>query len=310
MILKVLPEEASGTVVVADGEIADLGPASRGRPLRLRTERARHRGANPPGRARAGPFASRRTPALRPGLPPSPRAPYRLPRGLGRIAGRGTGRRRRERGPTRFPIRAASASPRPAAGGRPLTVTLLAGPLARLYLHIWRPGRPCPGARPERHRGGRQRRPRVPCSAVVSGLMAWGLFTRKPWARLAQAVIAGLGLLVCPFTLASATTLIYVLRPSTRAAFDPERDGARRPGRDDVRPHPHRHRGRSARAFARRPSWPRASCASPSASSGPSSRGSRAAAAPARPREAGAADAPLGAARPTASSHAPCTSRQ
>jgi hypothetical protein len=57
--------------------------------------------------------------------------------------------------------------------------------------------------------------------AVVSGLMAWGLFTRKPWARLAQAGIAGLGLLVCPFTLASATTLIYVLRPSTRAAFDP-----------------------------------------------------------------------------------------
>jgi hypothetical protein len=56
--------------------------------------------------------------------------------------------------------------------------------------------------------------------AVVSGLMAWALFTRKPWARLAQAAIAGLGLLVCPFTLASATTLIYVLRPSTRAAFD------------------------------------------------------------------------------------------
>jgi hypothetical protein len=50
--------------------------------------------------------------------------------------------------------------------------------------------------------------------------MAYGLFTRQPWARLAQAVIAGLGLLVCPFTLASATVLIYVLRPSTVAAFE------------------------------------------------------------------------------------------
>jgi hypothetical protein len=56
--------------------------------------------------------------------------------------------------------------------------------------------------------------------ALVSAVMAFGLFTRKPWARLAQAGIAGLGLLLCPFTLASATALIYVLRPSTKAFFE------------------------------------------------------------------------------------------
>jgi hypothetical protein len=57
--------------------------------------------------------------------------------------------------------------------------------------------------------------------ALLSGVMAFGLFGLKPWARTAQVVIAGFGLLVCPFTLASATTLIYALRPSTRAAFQP-----------------------------------------------------------------------------------------
>ena len=56
--------------------------------------------------------------------------------------------------------------------------------------------------------------------ALLSAVMAFGLFTRKTWARPAQTVIAGLGLLVCPFTLASATVLIYMLRPATRAAFE------------------------------------------------------------------------------------------
>jgi hypothetical protein len=56
--------------------------------------------------------------------------------------------------------------------------------------------------------------------ALLSAVMAFGLFTLKPWARLAQAGIAGLGLVVCPFTLASATALIYVLRPATKAAFE------------------------------------------------------------------------------------------
>jgi hypothetical protein len=62
--------------------------------------------------------------------------------------------------------------------------------------------------------------------ALFSAVMAYGILATKPWARIAQAIVAGIGLLVCPFTLASATTLIYVLRPSTRAAFGKTRPPA------------------------------------------------------------------------------------
>jgi pSer/pThr/pTyr-binding forkhead associated (FHA) protein len=51
--------------------------------------------------------------------------------------------------------------------------------------------------------------------------LALGLRALAPWARTAQIVTAGLGLLVCPFTLASATVLLYMLRPETSAAFAP-----------------------------------------------------------------------------------------
>jgi hypothetical protein len=55
--------------------------------------------------------------------------------------------------------------------------------------------------------------------AVVSAGMAFGLWTRRPWARGAQIGIAALGLLLCPFTLASAAVLAYMLRPATAAHF-------------------------------------------------------------------------------------------
>jgi hypothetical protein len=55
--------------------------------------------------------------------------------------------------------------------------------------------------------------------AVVSAGMAVGLWTRRAWARGAQIGIAALGLLLCPFTLASAAVLAYMLRPSTAAHF-------------------------------------------------------------------------------------------
>jgi hypothetical protein len=55
--------------------------------------------------------------------------------------------------------------------------------------------------------------------AVVSAGMAFGLWTRRPWARGAQIGIAALGLLLCPFTLASAVVLAYMLRPTTAAHF-------------------------------------------------------------------------------------------
>ena len=55
--------------------------------------------------------------------------------------------------------------------------------------------------------------------AVVSAGMAFGLWARRPWARGAQIGIAALGLLLCPFTLASAVVLAYMLRPATAAHF-------------------------------------------------------------------------------------------
>jgi hypothetical protein len=66
--------------------------------------------------------------------------------------------------------------------------------------------------------------------AVVSAGMAFGLWTRRPWARGAQIGIAALGLLLCPFTLASAAVLAYMLRPATAAHFSnaqPVGDAAR-----------------------------------------------------------------------------------
>jgi Inner membrane component of T3SS, cytoplasmic domain len=55
--------------------------------------------------------------------------------------------------------------------------------------------------------------------AALSGAMAYGLWTRRVWARAAQIAIAAVGLLLCPFTLASAAVLAYMLRPATSAHF-------------------------------------------------------------------------------------------
>jgi len=55
--------------------------------------------------------------------------------------------------------------------------------------------------------------------AAVSAGMAYGLWTRRAWARAAQITVAAVGLLLCPFTLASAAVIAYMLRPSTSAHF-------------------------------------------------------------------------------------------
>ena len=208
VILKVLPEESMGTVVAIEGELAELGP--------------------PPGLA---PFASgpsvlgteERTRPVDPRNPP-PRA-GRAPTGPGASPGPGSpaaaSARPRSASGEASGAQAPSSSRRPPTGDRPATVTLLASLwLASIFLYVALAAlSPVMGL-------GDLAKIAVPVVsallAVLSGLMAWALFTRKPWARLAQAAIAALGLLVCPFTLASATTLIYMLRPSTRAAFDPK----------------------------------------------------------------------------------------
>jgi pSer/pThr/pTyr-binding forkhead associated (FHA) protein len=55
--------------------------------------------------------------------------------------------------------------------------------------------------------------------ALLSGAMAFGLFAMKGWARIAQIVVAAIGILDCPFTLAAVATLVYMLRADAKARF-------------------------------------------------------------------------------------------
>ncbi|HEY6548154.1 MAG TPA: FHA domain-containing protein [Vicinamibacteria bacterium] len=218
VILKVLPEEMPGTVVVA-GELAELGPAPTGSvapsgPSALDShDRHRIGSAQPPSaapRARkppTGPLSGAGAPPAKPPSSASTR-PRTSP-----------GSKGAERPSP------ASASAPTAGGGRPLTVTLLAALwLVSILVYAAQAA--------VSFTLGLSRGEAIAAAlvsivlALLSGAMAFGLFGLKPWARTAQTVIAALGLVVCPFTLASATTLIYVLRPSTKAAFTP---GARPP---------------------------------------------------------------------------------
>lgn len=60
--------------------------------------------------------------------------------------------------------------------------------------------------------------------SLLSALMAFGTFTRRPWARVLQLVLAAAGLLLCPFALASVTLLVYLMRPESRLQFSGRRD--------------------------------------------------------------------------------------
>lgn len=54
----------------------------------------------------------------------------------------------------------------------------------------------------------------------ISGVMAWGLWTVKPWVRMTQIVLAGIGiLLTCPFAIACVSIIVYLLRPAAKARF-------------------------------------------------------------------------------------------
>ena len=205
VIVKVLPEDTPGTLVMANEDLEDLGTA--------------------PGVPAPAPLP--RPPDTEP-IPrravPQPRT--RTPPGAG-SARPSSGDRAARREP------ASSPSPRRAATGpaeRPLTVTLLGGLwLASIVLYA----AAALGAPRLFGLQGMAAAAAIVASALlafVAALMAYGLFTLRPWARTLQGVIAGLGLVVCPFTLASATVLIYVLRPSTRTAFrGPAEKGAADP---------------------------------------------------------------------------------
>jgi hypothetical protein len=100
---------------------------------------------------------------------------------------------------------------------RPLTLTVLAI-LWMISVLLY----PVAGLAAARSGGGTSAAPALAAGvalAVVSAGMAFGLWNRRAWARGAQIGIAAVGLLLCPFTLASATVLAYMLRPATAAHF-------------------------------------------------------------------------------------------
>lgn len=206
VIVKVLPEDVPGTVVMAEDDLVDLGPAPEAKaagPTALDTDALARRDVGAKPRA-------------------APRPPTRTP--TGEVASRPASGEMAARAPRPEPV---------SASARPLTVTLLAGLwLVSIVLYA----AAALGAAPLLGLQGMAAGATIALSALlafVSAVMAYGLFTRRPWARLLQAVIAGLGLVVCPFTLASATTLIYTLRPSTRAAFGEAPKGAGEGGAGD-----------------------------------------------------------------------------
>jgi hypothetical protein len=55
--------------------------------------------------------------------------------------------------------------------------------------------------------------------AALSGVLAVGLWSLKPWARVLQIAVAAVGLLLCPFTMAAVVVLVYMLAGGGKTAF-------------------------------------------------------------------------------------------
>jgi pSer/pThr/pTyr-binding forkhead associated (FHA) protein len=192
-VIKVLPEEVEGTVVMGPAETS-IGEVTVGDD------------AQPPPLPKRPPSSPRA--AASPPLPPGPAPPAP-------------------------PDAAAEAEEPPPAAPRPLTVNVLAA--------LWLMSVPIYGlgglAMAARFSGAISILVAVSglALAVLSAALAWGLWSLQGWARGLQIAVAGLGVLVCPFTLASVVTLAYMLMPPGRAAFSetvraPEPDPKREAG--------------------------------------------------------------------------------
>jgi hypothetical protein len=153
--------------------------------------------------------------------------PARVPGGPGpRLASPRSGERRAPRPPALAPAAApASPPPPPDLVERPLTVSLLAGlwalfvpaAVGAVLLVASRAGLGPTGWAAA-----------TGLAALLAGLgvaMALGLRGLATWARLLQLATAGVGLVACPFTLASLTVLLYLTRPEVARAFGPRRRG-------------------------------------------------------------------------------------
>lgn len=70
---------------------------------------------------------------------------------------------------------------------------------------------------------------------AIGVLMALGLRARAAWARHLQIGTAAIGLFICPFTFASVTVLLYMLRADVRSVFEAN-DGGRGSGAGTAEP--------------------------------------------------------------------------
>jgi hypothetical protein len=147
--------------------------------------------------------------AAAPPAPPPPAAAPRARAAAARPAGQARVR------PSREPRRSSAAAP-----ARPATVSLLAA-LWALFVPLSVAGVLIGAARLSAGIVGWAAAALL--AVVFAGLgtaMALGLRALAPWARHLQVASAAVGLLVCPFTLAAATVLLYMTRPEVKAAFE------------------------------------------------------------------------------------------
>ncbi len=187
VIIKILAGESPGTVVVGSDEVGPLPPAAPRASAALSTQINAAPEGLPP---RAGP------PPQQVKTQPNPLTVDSAPR---------------------------VASPRGPVPG-PLTVRVLAGLWALGALAFAASGLVAAGALGWNGIGA--------LAAVLGGLvlaavavvLAFGLWSKSPWARLLQIALAALGILACPFLPAAVTTLIYMLRAEVRAAFSGKKD--------------------------------------------------------------------------------------
>jgi hypothetical protein len=121
-------------------------------------------------------------------------------------------------------------SPAAAEAQRPLTLTVLAI-LWMISVLLY----PVAALAAARGAGGLALALAAATGVALAGLsagMAFGLWTRQTWARGAQIAVAAFGLLLCPFTLASAAVIAYMLRASTAESFSGSRRAAAPPRPD------------------------------------------------------------------------------
>jgi hypothetical protein len=124
--------------------------------------------------------------------------------------------------------RAPVAAPRPAppaaaAGpiGRPMTVTLLAllWLIGVLYYPVLTIVALRSSSGPAAYLAGAVGM----LATLTSAVMAWGLWARQGWARLAQIALCALGILSCAFAPACGTILAYLFRGDVKSHFGDSR---------------------------------------------------------------------------------------